>query len=144
VDCLIADLIYQARSKLDLLGKEFGLLPKNENLEATYTPTETNTNGDASNTNTTNTTANSSPVPNPNPEELSPIKSSKNPTTCTFSNPTLQEAMQSETTFDKLYIGIIIEGTSRQIICYVYRYDSKDFRAVCFSQQITQCSPVEL
>eukprot|EP00026_Physarum_polycephalum_P001429 Phypoly_transcript_01430.p1 GENE.Phypoly_transcript_01430~~Phypoly_transcript_01430.p1 ORF type:complete len:1044 (+),score=126.49 Phypoly_transcript_01430:316-3132(+) len=76
VDCLIADLIYQARSKLDILGKEFGLIPKNTVITAEGS------------------------------EEQQKQPTAPLPSTPSFSNPVLRDAMQSEAAFDKLYIDM--------------------------------------
>jgi hypothetical protein len=81
IDCLLADLIYQARTKLDILGREFGLLPKSAN----------------------NTPKFGSPSPNRPVGDEKPIQSEPKPA---FSNPVLQDAMQSEELFDKLYLDI--------------------------------------
>lgn len=80
MECLLADLVYMARSKLDILGREFKFLPI---------------------TSISNPPLDTLKVKNTNDADAN-TKSERS----TFSNPLLQEAFQSEDAFDRLYIDI--------------------------------------
>ncbi len=95
----MADLIYHARTKLDKLGRVFRLLP----IDRFHIPSV-----------------------NALPENSVSIKAEEKPQ---FANPALQEALQSEEAFDKLYVDILIKDEDKAII-FIYEYVDMTSRAL--------------
>lgn len=103
LDCLLADLIYHARTKLDKLGKEFCLLstsPYDKSIQTFPVNTDSIASIPALTTNASS--------PGSDAEVAKKGKTAR--PEATFSNPMLNDALQSEKDFDKLYIDIFLNG----------------------------------